>query len=404
MHKPTSNNWEITTTGNICLSIVPGRNKPKQFNGDIPWITITDLEGNFWVVKSKSGLAVTREELTRAKGRTVPKNTVIMTCVGDFGISAIAATELVINQQLHGFVCSEKVLPEYLCWVLRSKQREMLSLASQTTIAYLNSTNCESISIDLPPIAQQKKIAEILGTWDEAIGAIEKLIAAKQKLKRAIATFLMAGIFRFPDYKSSPWTLVPLKEVTIFIKDGTHGTHQRIEKGIPLLSATNIREDGSITFEGDISFISEEEYKKIHSKYEIQADDLLLTVVGTLGRRAVVPKTSPTFALQRSVSIIRFNKSILPDFAYHYSGTLLFQHDLIRRANITAQPGVYLGEIEKIKIPLLATQEQIQITSTINSIDKEIRTLSNLLKRYQKQKRGLMQKLLTGQWRVNTEE
>jgi type I restriction enzyme, S subunit len=84
------NNWEITKTGNICTSIVPGRNKPKQFNGDIPWITITDLENQFWISESKAGLAVSREELQKAKGKTVPFGTVIMTCVGNFGIAGIA--------------------------------------------------------------------------------------------------------------------------------------------------------------------------------------------------------------------------------------------------------------------------------------------------------------------------
>ena len=268
----------------------------------------------------------------------------------------------------------------------------------------LNKETLKKLPILLPPIEEQRKIAEILSTWDKAIALTEKLIEAQQKLKKGLRQKLLTGNFRFSKYQNQEWKLVTLKQCSIFVKDGTHGTHKRIERGIPLLSAVNISDNGKIIIDSNTSYISEEEYKKIHAKYELNPNDLLVTVVGTLGRTALVQKGYPKFTLQRSVAIIRFLNLILPSFAYHYFGTTEFQHELIRRANITAQPGVYLKELEKIKVPLVSVEEQLKIYSILDETEKSITKISFFLESIKKQKRGLMQKLLTGECRVNTEK
>lgn len=187
--------WEVVKTGDVCTSIVPGRNKPKVFDGDIPWITIPDIEG-VTVSNSKTGLAVSREELKRAKGKTVPRNTVVMTCVGNFGIAAVTVQELVINQQLHGFVCSKSIIPMYLCLVLRSKVSEMESLAGQTTVAYLNSSKCESIRIPLPPVHEQEKIVEKFLSLENTFTANQKNLAELIQVKQGLMQDLLTGKVR----------------------------------------------------------------------------------------------------------------------------------------------------------------------------------------------------------------
>jgi type I restriction enzyme S subunit len=83
------------------------------------------------------------------------------------------------------------------------------------------------------------------------------------------------------------WKKTSLGAETVFIKDGTHGTHIRHSSGIPLLSAKNISPYGKLIWGDKDSRISELDYQKIHSKYQIQIGDVLITVVGTLGRTTV---------------------------------------------------------------------------------------------------------------------
>lgn len=191
------------------------------------------------------------------------------------------------------------------------------------------------------------------------------------------------------------WDIVPLKGVSVFIKDGTHGTHERVRAGIPLLSAKNISPFGKITIDQDDSLISEDEYQKIHSKYELSVGDLLLTVVGTLGRSALV-KRDKRFSIQRSIGVIRCSKSsVVPEFLYQFTGTDYFQSQLVLRSNATAQAGIYLGELAKIEVPRPPLPEQQKIAAILSSVDDVIEKTRAQIDKLKDLKTGMMQELLT---------
>lgn len=187
--------WEVVTTGQVTKSIVPGRNKPKDLLGDIPWLTISDLD-SFYVDKSKFNYGVTRNILSDAKGKTLPKNTVIMSVVGEFGVSSVARVEVVINQQLHGFVCSKQIDSSFLCLSLRYHKAQMEQLATQTTIAYMNKNNAESVLIALPSILEQRYIASSIMSIEKKINSISQSLLARKNTKKALMQDLLTGKVR----------------------------------------------------------------------------------------------------------------------------------------------------------------------------------------------------------------
>ena len=87
-------------------------------------------------------------------------------------------------------------------------------------------------------------------------------------------------------------------------------------------------------------------------------------------------------------------------FYFYFFQCLYFQKELIQRSNASAQAGVYLGELSKIKIPLPPLAEQKKIAEILSKADEEIDLLNQELEKLKTQKKGLMQKLLTGAWRV----
>jgi type I restriction enzyme, S subunit len=88
--------WEVKKVGEICDFVVPGRNKPKNFDGDIPWITTPDIKGNV-VTVSKRELYVSKEEAKKAGSKIVTKNSVVMSCVGDLGLVAMMPSPMLCN-------------------------------------------------------------------------------------------------------------------------------------------------------------------------------------------------------------------------------------------------------------------------------------------------------------------
>ncbi|MDO8497421.1 MAG: restriction endonuclease subunit S [bacterium] len=182
--------WEVMSVGQICDCIVPGRNKPKIFNGDIPWITIPNIQDSR-IQYNEATKYVSRQELKNCGNKIIPANSVIMSCVGDFGIVAVTDREIAINQQLHAFLPSSKLDQNFLKFSLILQKDFMENLATKTSVPYLNKTSCNSIPIAKPSLEEQRKIGTILFSIDHKI-LIEKMNKEKlQILKKG----LMQDIF-----------------------------------------------------------------------------------------------------------------------------------------------------------------------------------------------------------------
>ncbi len=154
--------WNECTVGDVTDCIVPGRDKPKSFTGSTPWITTNDLVGLGVTTHSPKDIGLSSEEINEVRARVIPKKSVIISCVGDLGISSIAGRDLVVNQQLHTFQCGDRVNCHFLAFFLPFRKPWMRRRATQTTLPYLNKTNCNSIPVFVPPLDLQRHFATIV--------------------------------------------------------------------------------------------------------------------------------------------------------------------------------------------------------------------------------------------------
>ena len=187
---------------------------------------------------------------------------------------------------------------------------------------------------------------------------------------------------------------VPLNLVVTAIKDGTHGTHARVDNGIPFLSAKNITDSGEVSWNETDDRISDSEYEQIHRVFQLQPRDLLLTIVGSLGRRAVFDGARVTF--QRSVAYVRPDRRRVSErFLFHWFAHGEFQRELVRRSNSTAQAGLYLGELAQTLVPDCPLTEQIKIAEVLDTLDTTIRQTEAIIDKLKQVKQGLLHDLLT---------
>ena len=191
-----------------------------------------------------------------------------------------------------------------------------------------------------------------------------------------------------------PLSQVELGLRCLAIKDGTHGTHPRVSEGVPLLSAKNISGFGEISFDETDDLISEKEYEAITKSFPLETGDVLLTVVGSLGRSALF--TGQKVAFQRSVAFLRPDqKQLVPRFLYHAVRHEGFKRQLTRRSNATAQAGIYLGELARCVIPDFNIGEQQAIADILDTLDTQIRQTEAIIAKLQQVKQGLLHDLLT---------
>lgn len=154
--------WDKVKVEKHTDCIVPGRDKPKSFTGNIPWIRTEDLNNKSFFNSSDKNIGLTRDEIFEVKGKIIPEGSVIMTCVGQLNIISINKVECIINQQLHAFLCNENLNNIFLMYSLSFEEKFMYNNASTTTVAYMNKTICNSIPIIIPAIELQKKFATIV--------------------------------------------------------------------------------------------------------------------------------------------------------------------------------------------------------------------------------------------------
>ncbi len=154
--------WEKDKVISYTDCIVPGRDKPKSFTGNIPWFTTEDLNHKGYLTKSKRELGLSAEEIKEVRARIIPAGSVLMTCVGDLGVISVCKEDCVVNQQLHAFICKEGINNLFLMYSLSFQTNFMYKKATATTVPYMNKTTCNSIPVIKPPIELQTQFAQIV--------------------------------------------------------------------------------------------------------------------------------------------------------------------------------------------------------------------------------------------------
>ncbi len=156
------------------------------------------------------------------------------------------------------------------------------------------------------------------------------------------------------------------------LKDGTHNPPKRVNKGIKFIAGASDLTYRNIDF-SKCTFITEEEYNKIHKFYKLKEGDILLTIVGTVGNVAIIQKEDLPFSLQRSIAILRPKKGLNNNYLFYLITSSIFRNQLFSKINPTAQPGIYLGELGKIRITFPKDpKEQLSIVSILSSLDEKI--------------------------------
>jgi type I restriction enzyme S subunit len=172
------------------------------------------------------------------------------------------------------------------------------------------------------------------------------------------------------------WPVVPLKRLTTSILDGTHGTHLRLSEGIPLLSAKNVV-GGAVIVDATDSRVSREDFERIHRTGYLRRGDVLLTIVGTIGRSAIFDLDYPV-AFQRSVASLRPAATTDARFLRYVLESSLVQDALTQQKKQTAQGGIYLSDLSTLPAPYPPPQAQRQIA---DFLDRETTRIDSLLEK-----------------------
>lgn len=403
--------WKTLNLSDVVSDfIVPMRDKPKVFSGDIPWCRIEDFDG-IYLSDSKSKQYVDEQTIKEMRLRIYPKNTVLVSCSADLGRCAITTRPLVTNQTFIGLVPSEKIDSLFLYYLMASSSNRLNDLASGTTISYLSRKQFENLPVSVPlSIRLQQKIAEILSSVDEAIQKTDQIIEKTEELKNGLLNELLTKGIGHKKFKKTllgdipeEWEVEKIGNLTRHVGSGVTprgGSNVYKESGIPFVRSQNVHFDGLHTEE--LAYITPTIHKSM-SRSRVHNEDVLLNITGaSIGRCTIVPPGFPEANVNQHVCIIRTSKKITPMLLNYFLQSRYGQRQIMSLQAGGNRQGLNYQQIKEIRVFYSSNlEEQSKIESILNVCDKKIAQHRNEMRNLGELKSGLIQDIFSQRVHIN---
>lgn len=329
------------------------------------------------------------------------ENDILMGMTGELGkVARIGKKHLpaILNQRVGRVVFKDKDLdPDFTFQVFLSKdfisklEKYFIGAAQKN----ISSSQVESIEILLPPIKEQQKIAEILGTVDEDIAKTQEVIEATEKLKRG----LMQQLFtRGIDDGVSELELGKISKVT---SSKRIMRSEYVENGIPFYRSKEIIEKAKGIKHDSVFYISQKRFDEIEKKFgSPHIGDILITAVGTIGVVYLVNEEKFYFKDGNLLWIKDIDKSLDRSYLKYFMNSEIFQKRVLGTAIGSNQKALTIEKVEKVIVPIPKLPEQQKIAEILYAVDEKISVNKKLKEKLTLLKKGLMQDLLSGKVRT----
>jgi type I restriction enzyme, S subunit len=339
----------------------------------------------------------------------VSKNDLIIGMDGNFTISKWKGNNALLNQRVCKIDSSNKNIlqDEYLNYVIRNPIKKIECLTPHTTVKHLSTKDIRKIKIPVPPLGEQRGIAEVLGTIDDSIRVQEQIIAKTELLKTGLMERLITEGIGHKEYKETrigrlpdTWNIITLSDLVEY-KNGIYKPAEYYGKGPPSIRMNHIT-DGEITKKGaPLLDVTEEELLD----YGLVAGDLIINRVNSrylVGKLGIVPPNfGPATFESKNIRMRSKTSTVDSQFLNYVLNSARKQYTIRSYAkSAVGQATITQSDLNRIQIQIPPFREQQIIVKIINKMKKQIKTLVKEKESQVELKHGLMQVLLIGERRV----
>ncbi len=292
--------------------------------------------------------------------------------------------------------CHSKFL--YYSFLGKDIQKQIQDMGNGGTVEHVRVPDCGKFSVKLPPIAEQRRIAEILSTWDRAIAVQERLVANARAQKKALMQTLLTGKKRLPGFKGE-WKTVAIKSMGSISSGGTPDSENEIywNGHIPWTTPTDITALNSKRIADTKRKISAKGLENCSAKL-LPIGSLLICTRATIGDMAIAAVPIST---NQGFKNLTPNSSFVVEYLFHLFA--FYKHIFVRYACGSTFLELSKFDFEKREFSVPQKPEQQAIANVLENADLEIESFEIELKALRKTKSALMQQLLTGKRRVKVE-
>jgi type I restriction enzyme S subunit len=383
--KASTENWKevkIKDFGVVLTGNTPSTKNKDYYGGSYKLISPADLTDSKYIFTAHK--FITEKGLGVA--RTVPRNSVLVGCIGNIGKIGITTDKIsAFNQQINAIACNEKFDADFVYYILQYQKPLLESKSAKVTLPILNKNNFENIELEVPELSEQKSIAYVLNSVQNVISSQEELIAKLKELKQSAMQHLLTHGTKGEKTKMTEIGEVPESWEVIKFENCIQKIKTGKAKQIPLkeykLSGTYPIVDQG---QSDIAGYTDNKEKVIF-------DNLPFIVFGDHTR--IVKFVDFSFSLGADgTKLIKPNPSEFLDIFFYYQMLAL---DIPSRGYNRHYSVLKEKKMVKPNIP-----EQKKIALTLLAIDKKIESSQEKLFAYQNLFKTLLHELMSGERKI----
>lgn len=376
------NNWEVKKISEVANTFsggTPSRTNQDYFIGEIPWVKSGELNDKFIFSTTEH---INPESINNSSAKILPTNTLLVALYGEtVGKTAILRIEAATNQAICAIISKDKSSFDsyYLqCQLIRNRSK-LLAKRSGGAQPNISQEIIRNLEIPFPPLPEQKAIAEILSTVDEAIQKSDEAINRTEKLKREMMNKLL---------NNTNWQLSKIKdskEIQIIMGQSPDSTTYNEEgNGIHFLQG---KAEFGVKYPNPIKYTS-------NPIKLVEKDDILLSVRAPVGDVNLSPFE---LCIGRGLAGLRFKESLSLFYFYWFQKNKNFIESLGAGSTFKA---ITVEQIKRLELPLATINEQKDIVLILSDIDKKIEFEKVRRQKFINIKKSLMNDLLTGKKRM----
>lgn len=412
--------WDLVPLSKVA-TVKTGLAKGKVVNGDtleLPYLRVANVQDGHLDLEVIKTITVSPKDVARF---SLLPGDVLFTEGGDFdklGRGTVWRGEIpTCLHQNHVFAVRplpSRLLPEFLAALASSahgRRYFQLSSKQSTNLASINSTQLKEFPVPLPSLDLQRKITEILRTWDEALKKLAALRAAKVKRHRGLTTALVFGAKQLDRFRRTDevapyrWFQLPASWSCQHIGDLATEISERNGEGEPHEVLSCSKHDGFVRsleyFKKQVFSADLTGYKKIwRGDFGFPSNHVEEGSIG-LQNLSDIGVVSPIY------TVFRFDTDQMnAEYAIAVLKTELYRHifEVSTSASVDRRGSLRWNEFSRLPFPVPTLDEQEAIADVLRTSQRELDALTDEIEAVSRQKRGLMQKILTGEWCVNSEK
>lgn len=354
--KSLPQHWSLVPLGECCKIIsgsTPRRNNPEYWDGDIPWVTPKDLSKLDTPVLEDAPEKITEAGYKSCSTTLLPESSILFSSRAPIGHVAIAGKSMCTNQGFKSLIPGDNLHSPFLYWCMKQFAPDIEALGSGTTFKEVSKTVVSRFKIPLPPLEEQRRIAAILDKADAVRRKRKEAIQLTEELLRS------AFLDMFGDLSGNNWEITTVENIARqqkgSIRTGPFGSQllhsEFVDSGIAVLGIDNAVKNKFSWAKP--RFITKEKYKEL-KRYKVYPGDVLITIMGTCGRCAIVPDDCPEAINTKHLCCITLDKNkCTSEFLHSY----FLLHPKARRyleknAKGAIMDGLNMGIVKKLPIPL----------------------------------------------------